>query len=87
MSDEKNKKSSYVRSDLSDTIEFEGVRMRVSIYRRLPDTKWKVSLSDCRGDGGDAYFNDEFATEQEAYDFAWDVISQDGYSIFETGSD
>jgi hypothetical protein len=87
MSQANNGNSGYVWSDLGDTIECDGVRMRVSIYRQLPNTKWKVSLSDCRGNGGDADFYDEFETEQEAYDFAWDVISQDGYSIFETRSD
>jgi hypothetical protein len=84
MSESNNDNSSYVWSDLSDTIEFDDVRIRVSIFRHLPNTKWKVSLSDCRGSGGDADFYDEFETEQEAYDFAWDIISQNGHSIFET---
>jgi len=30
------------------------------------------------GNGGDADFYDEFETEHEAYNFAWDVISQIG---------
>ena len=68
-----------IHSSLSRTVEIDGIKLEVEIYR-LPDTDW--SLEVVNPSGTSTVWDDLFSDDNDAFAEFERTVSEEGMSVF-----
>lgn len=74
-----------VLSGMSDDVRVDGVPFRIDVYRLEDDRAWTVEVID--ENGTSSVWDETFATEKAAFNFALAEIRSEGGEAFRNGGD